>query len=269
MAGYKAANRFEGLDFEHIKLTLNKLAKFHAASAVYIEKEKFLDKKFDQGIYSDNFKPFMQQMNAKSAPATMECFAKWNSGDIVLRCEKQLNHLMNEGIFELVKRSEDRFNVLCHGDMWCNNVMFKYDEETGDVEDCILVDFQMCNINTPMLDLQYFIYSSLQQEIRMTKVDDIIAYYHKELVTNLTKLGYKKKIPTLFEMHRDFQAMGRYGMMTAFGTLTIALAPSSDDSDLLSFSEGNALQRMYLNPRYVEIMDELVPMFEKKGLLDW
>lgn len=37
---YKMANRFKGLDMDHAKLTLVKLAKFHAASAVYFDQVK-------------------------------------------------------------------------------------------------------------------------------------------------------------------------------------------------------------------------------------
>lgn len=38
LGGYKAANRLVGLDYDHVKLTIAKLAKFHAASVVYVEK---------------------------------------------------------------------------------------------------------------------------------------------------------------------------------------------------------------------------------------
>lgn len=38
LAGYRSADRFVGLDFDHVKLTVAKLAKMHAASAVFVEK---------------------------------------------------------------------------------------------------------------------------------------------------------------------------------------------------------------------------------------
>lgn len=36
--GYKTADRTAGLDMEHVKLVLDKLAKYHAASAYHFEK---------------------------------------------------------------------------------------------------------------------------------------------------------------------------------------------------------------------------------------
>lgn len=39
-SGFKMANRMEGLDLDHVKLLMVKLAKFHAASAIFYEKVK-------------------------------------------------------------------------------------------------------------------------------------------------------------------------------------------------------------------------------------
>lgn len=40
--GYRMQNRFEGLDLEHAKITLQKLAQWHAASIYYKEKVGYI-----------------------------------------------------------------------------------------------------------------------------------------------------------------------------------------------------------------------------------
>lgn len=35
--GFRTADRLQGLDMKHVELILEKLAQFHAASAVYVE----------------------------------------------------------------------------------------------------------------------------------------------------------------------------------------------------------------------------------------
>lgn len=40
VSGFKMANRLDGLDLDHVKLVMTKLAKFHAASALFYEKVK-------------------------------------------------------------------------------------------------------------------------------------------------------------------------------------------------------------------------------------
>lgn len=182
-------------------------------------------------------------------------------------------NLLIERLFETVKRNDARFNVLCHGDLWCNNVLFRYHKDTGKVEECLLVDYQMCNYNTPMLDLQYFIYSSTQHDIKMNKVDHILNFYHQELVNNLKKLGYSKQPPTLLQLQKDFLDVGNFGVVTSFGTLCTAVAPPGDDADVENFFRNdevgdNFKRRLYSNPVYVRAIEDLVPFFEMKGLLD-
>lgn len=229
------------------------------------------EKKFDDGIYSDAMKAIMEAMSKKSEACLKECCAQWKCAENMKRCEKDLQDTMMNKVFKLAKRNDSRFNVLCHGDMWSNNIMFKYNENDK-VEEAILVDFQMCNYNSPMLDLHYFIYSSTQHDIKMNRVDHIIQYYHQQLVANLKKLGYSKKLPTLLELQKDFLDLGHFGVMTAFGTFSIAVAPPGDDADMSSFmgddeAANNFQRRLYLNPVYVSGMDDLVPYFELKGLM--
>lgn len=85
-------------------------------------------------------------------------------------------------------------------------------------------------------------------------------------------LGYKKSPPKLLDLHKDFLDVSKYGLSTAFGTLSVALAPSGEDSDMSSFMKDdeaslNFMRKIYTNPSYVSAMDELVPYFEMKGIL--
>lgn len=214
----------------------------------------------------------MEDMYNKMSGSIQEVINQWPCANVLER-HGDIQMSMLRKTFQVIKLRESRFNVLCHGDLWCNNVMFKYNEETEKVEEAIFVDFQMCLYNSPMLDLQYFIYSSLQQEIRMTRVDHIIAYYHKQLVSNLKLLGYSKKLPTLLDLHKDFLELGLYGVMTSFGTLSIAMAPGGEDSDMDTMMSGNEAgvnlqKRIYSNPAYVKVMDELVRYFDMKGFFE-
>lgn len=214
----------------------------------------------------------MEGMTKKNSELVNECRSQWKCGKTMAKYVKEMEDLMTNGIFEVVKRKEARFNVLCHGDLWSNNVMFKYNEDTGKVEECLLVDLQMCFFNTPMLDLQYFIFSSVQQEIRLEKIDHMIQYYHQQLVASMKSLGCKKAPPKLLDLHKDFLDVGKYGVMAAFGTLTIAVVPPGDDADVATIMNDdeageNFQRRLHNNPTYVKIMDELVPYFEMKGLM--
>lgn len=195
------------------------------------------------------------------------------------KCAKTLNvyfdnwkEILVKGLYVIAKKDDNRFNVLTHGDLWSNNVMYKYGSD-GKVEDCRLVDLQICSYNSPALDLHYFIVSSVQRDLRLTKLDHILQYYHGELVNNLRILGYKRDMPTLLQLQKDFLATGLFGVGTAMGTLPIVLAPQSEEAGVEMFvSDSEASQNfkrsMYSNPLYRAAMEDLVPYFERKGYFE-
>lgn len=92
--------------------------------------------------------------------------------------------------------------------------MIKYADSESDeksMENMILIDFQFCCFTSPTIDLHYFFNSSLQESLRPNRFDELIAIYHKSLVTALKKLGYKQHIPTLTELKQQYRDKMFYG----------------------------------------------------------
>lgn len=102
------------------------------------------------------------------------------------------------------------FQVLNHGDLWVNNMMFKSDEDENPL-DVSLIDFQGPFWGTPVIDLMYFIISSAADDIKIEHFDSFIAFYHEELTAALKKLNFNQPIPTLSELHIDMLDKGFCG----------------------------------------------------------
>jgi thiamine kinase-like enzyme len=132
--GFKMAERTSGLDMNHCLLVMRQLGRYHAASVVLHEQkpENFLyfrDTLYDTNS-SDNFKRFFK-VNAENLANEVGKWPEYKERfyDKLLKLADNVYTYFVDSL----KRNEDEFNVLCHGDLWLNNMMFRYSEETGEV----------------------------------------------------------------------------------------------------------------------------------------
>lgn len=103
------------------------------------------------------------------------------------------------------------FNTLIHGDIWRNNVMIQYNA-ANQLENAALIDFQFCCWTSPAIDLQYFFNTSLEEDLRLHRQDELVQYYHGELSATLKRLNYRQHVPTLHEFQIQFMEKCFYGM---------------------------------------------------------
>lgn len=126
-------------------------------------------------------------------------------------------------------RDEDEFNVLIHGDMWSNNVMFGY-AENGTVKDAILVDFQLGYWGSAILDVVYTLFTSSAEAMRANDWNECVLHYHAELNRLLKALKYSKKIPSLEGMEEDRKKRGDYAaVMAIYGLVMRNMDDTVDD----------------------------------------
>ena len=69
---------------------------------------------------------------------------------------------------EAAKRREDRFNVLTHDDLWVNNMLFRSPDGVR------FIDFQMPHYASLGNDLQLFLTSSSNAEVRQNHFDSCL-----------------------------------------------------------------------------------------------
>lgn len=107
------------------------------------------------------------------------------------------------------------FQVMNHGDIWLNNMMFKSDKENNPV-DVSMIDFQVPFWASPAPDVLYFLISSVADDIKIDHFDDFIEFYHAQLTSALKELKFDQHIPTLSELHIDLLDKGAFGMFRNF-----------------------------------------------------
>lgn len=194
-----------------------------------------------------------------------------NSFEIFPQFGGDIDQMMDR-IYEACRIKSDEFNVLNHGDSWCNNVMFNYNDD-GTRNETILVDFQMCKYGSPAQDLLYFIFSSPKQEIRLEKFDYMIKYYHDNLIENLKLLEYPKVLPKLADLRISLIRNHEWAKSTTFGTLAIVLLEVTEDANIDNFlasdEQGvNFKNNLYSNPKYIKCVNEILPWLDVRGMLE-
>lgn len=59
---------------------------------------------------------------------------------------------------EKILSSDENWMVLCHGDLWINNLMFQNDIN-GKVKNVKIIDLQAMRYSSPLCDIIQFLYS--------------------------------------------------------------------------------------------------------------
>lgn len=134
------ADRKVGLDLDHLKLGLVKLAQFHAASMVLLHEEPSLFDRFDVGMFTRGTSAFHDFIGTNMDALTSEV-STWEGFEVLGAKLRHLKGEMYEKAYRVLDNEPGDLKVLIHGDLWVNNLMFQY-EKNGLPKDVILVSQQ-------------------------------------------------------------------------------------------------------------------------------
>lgn len=76
--------------------------------------------------------------------------------------------------------------VITHGDTWQNNFMYRYDNEGKPIEICLL-DWQISQYTSPVIDILYFIFCCTTKELRDAHYDEFLEVYHEALSAHIKR----------------------------------------------------------------------------------
>lgn len=91
-------------------------------------------------------------------------------------------------LMERFLKPDDVFTIILHGDYNRNNVLFQYHSDEGfenPPKAIKMIDFQEVRFATPVIDLSFFMYMNINQNLREHVWDSLLKYYHETVIESL------------------------------------------------------------------------------------
>lgn len=237
--GYVMCDKHELLDYAHCDLALTTLAKFHAASvACYHDNPELIKTIGEEHMFVEGDENFETQMKPwfQVCLKTVAGIAAEMDG-CQLAAEYVLNKVesIGDSVIKLLKPKQTGLNVLNHGDLWINNMLFKHNE-IKEVEEVKFIDFQLLRYASPVLDVIYFMWTSAREEVRQKRMEDLYHSYLETLNNTLEELGCEERL-TEEEFQKDLKAASDWIIVAICSFLPMMQTESEDVVDMEEMTE--------------------------------
>ncbi|XP_014102554.1 uncharacterized protein [Bactrocera oleae] len=281
MLGFMLESRQVGLDLAHAQIVMQKLGEYHALTMLMAERSPaIIIDHFAFGLLNidsikkEAFKALFGAQLLKLATLvaeypTMEPISK--------KLLKYYDHF-TERVLESVYPLRGNVNVLNHGDLWVNNMFFKYESNSTKFKaptEVRFIDFQLCYYGSIGFDINYFLNTSIQLDVLKNHRGSLIETYYDGLVRTLKALPYNNPIPKLTDILEEIAQRESFGFFVAFGffpLMSMFTMDSQDNSLEKFYDEEFARRKIELmfqsNPRTMETLKYSLQRFDELKVLD-
>ncbi|KAL0275911.1 UNVERIFIED_CONTAM: hypothetical protein PYX00_003630 [Menopon gallinae] len=229
--GYQMGNRVQGFNVQECLLVLEKLSYFHAVSVSMKSvdggrfgdvaarlREPFFTEETELGKFWENA--------VKLAVRSLED-RKDHRLEAPLAVMKSYLGSVFSGMSEVIAPREP-FDVICHGDLWINNILIRYVD--GVAVDARMVDLQSMKHGSCVLDLMYFLFTSLEVGLLRPNIKELINFYYIYLAFHVRSLG--STMPFSFpDLMAEMRRRIRYGICVASLMYTVVTKNGSETSE--------------------------------------
>ncbi|XP_061393993.1 uncharacterized protein LOC133329533 [Musca vetustissima] len=230
--------------------TFRSIAKFHAMSFILQSKKpqifRNLIKDFSDNLFNENIDPITIEFGKKYIRKTRVMLEQDMQRSSTSSSSSSSSILKQ---IEALQKLEDNFKevsmqcvngaamapyaVICHGDFWNNNMLYKYDDHTNEAVSAKLIDFQLSRYASPVVDLMHYLCTSTDHDLRRVHFNELLDIYYAELTRHIEQHQlqmediYPKKV--FFE---QLHSIGIFGLCMAAFSIPFFISNSSELPDL-------------------------------------
>ena len=214
---YETNPKENGLNVDQAKLALEHIARLHGISYAYNQSQNFLDKyptfAFSSKI-SALFKPVVY-VSVDNTVKFLQTLPEFQ--DIAAKLDSGRSKIPEK--FEAMWDDLSRHKMLCltHGDFWNSNLLFLSDPVEKDgkksLENISLIDWQISQWSSPMMDLHYLLSTSTTAGLRSIHLESLLQHYHTALTRVSVALGCPIPNWSLDEFKVEYERLALVGLL--------------------------------------------------------
>ncbi|XP_049766406.1 uncharacterized protein LOC126095697 [Schistocerca cancellata] len=250
-SGYRMADQMTGLDLPHARMLVRKIAQFQASAVALRLLKPQVFKDVIEGKCKFDSMPPEEQKRFSDVMVEHMCrlpeIAPFND-----KVKAAFERLSDLPFAKLWAEVVEPFASLSHNDLWVNNMVYRY-EDSEKPTDVKFFDFQTLTYSSPVRDLVFFLYTSLQHDLVRNSVDELTDAYYENFVAWLKKLGCNTAVFTKAEFMKEIDRVAPTEIVHILMMLNVICAeehekfPIDDVSDSVPpFSSGEMYRKKVL-----------------------
>uniref|UniRef100_A0A336M2G9 CSON010766 protein n=1 Tax=Culicoides sonorensis TaxID=179676 RepID=A0A336M2G9_CULSO len=270
---FKMMSKLRGLNYLQIINVMKMLGNFHAASismklsdskTFYLIEKSYLTELLFDGSEKNGE---IIEKSIQTAITTLTDDNFESNRNAILTLRNLSNGKLYQKMCNLINNSKGFMSsVICHGDLWVNNILFKNGKNSLEVK---LVDLQTLRCCSPVFDLLYFMFSSVPINLHKKHLNEFLQIYHESFLASITfnqaavteyedfKMNF-----TLESLKREYEKSGIFGLGIALWLLPMITFDPNFLPNLNCKSFGKVSLKSQLTSEYkiklIEILDYLM-----------
>lgn len=256
--GYATLNKYIPFDEEHCVWLLRTLSRLHSRSLLLDERLRRESGRTIFDLYGQllNEVLFVEGDDRSEKILTSSITGLCAMVDLIEEFDDEgkivIKHRITEWsrkISQLLTPSKKYRNVICHRDIWANNIMFRHDL-AGNINGCYIIDWQFLRYCPPAIDFACCLYLTTDRNTRDRHFDFFARIYHDSFARGLMEEGLDvESYLSWTTFQKSYAEMRDIALVYAALNLQIMLLSSEITTDYFCDSTEQLEQVLYGDKR--------------------